>query len=281
MSRSLAAPVTLAALFLHGACSQTPRTAEPNALTAEERAAGWRLLFDGKTMNGWEDPASKNPPGEAWVIEDGCLKAVKAPRLREDLFTLDSFENFELSFEWRISEGGNSGVKYRVQDRVPLEHGSYPEAKRFEDTVDYEIRNRRTRRETIPPEAKYEEYVVAFEYQVIDNSRHPDVKRGPDRAAGAIYSLVEPDRDVTKPVGEFNQSRIVLRGNRVEHWLNGEKVLEANLGDPAIAAKLAERWTTASPVYEMLTTQPKRRTPIGLQHHVDEVWFRSIKIREL
>jgi hypothetical protein len=93
--------------------------------------------------------------------------------------------------------------------------------------------------------------------------------------------MVAPTTQAARPVGEFNESRIVLRGNRVEHWLNGVKVVDTDLGVPAIAEGLAKRWTTASPVYQMLTRQPKKRTPIALQHHIDEVWFRNLKIRPL
>ena len=94
--------------------------AADNQLTAKEKAAGWRLLFDGKTYAGWEDPARKSPLGNGFTIEDGCIKSLPHPNIDEDLFTLDTFRDFELEFDWKISPGGNSGVKYRIQERIML-----------------------------------------------------------------------------------------------------------------------------------------------------------------
>ena len=91
-----------------------------NSLTPEEKKAGWILLFDGKTMNNWVDPRQKTPPGDAWTIDDGCLKATRHAKITEDLFSQGTYRDFELEFDWRISPAGNSGVKYRIQDRVPL-----------------------------------------------------------------------------------------------------------------------------------------------------------------
>src|SRR6185503_3802637 len=86
----------------------------PNTLAPDEKLAGWTLLFDGRTMTGWDDPRAKMPAGDAWTIEDGCLKANAHPRILEDLFTNASFSNFEFTFDWRVSPHGNSGVKYRI-----------------------------------------------------------------------------------------------------------------------------------------------------------------------
>jgi hypothetical protein len=248
------------------------------ALTAA-RGAEWRVLFDGKTFAGWEDPGGKTPPGTAWVIGDGCLKAVKAPRLREDLLTRDSFGDFELEFEWRIAPRGNSGLKYRIQDRLWAAE-SKPGMQKFEERVNFELKNRLLRRERLPAGERFEEYILGFEYQMIDNQAHPDAAHGGDRLTGSIYSMVAATRQASRPAGEFNRSRIVLVGDRVEHWLNDVKVVDADLRAAGIAAGLAKRWGASSPVYELLTKQPKKRTPIGLQHHGDEVWFRNLRIRE-
>src|SRR5689334_13490074 len=88
--------------------------AADNQLTAAEKMAGWQLLFDGKTYAGWEDPTKKSPPATSFTIEDGCLKSTSHPPIEEDLFTKDTFSDFELEFDWRISPAGNSGVKYRI-----------------------------------------------------------------------------------------------------------------------------------------------------------------------
>jgi hypothetical protein len=232
---------------------------------------GWQSLFDGHSFEGWENPAEKHPPGNAWTIEDGCLKATARPRIIEDLFTKATFRDFELMFEWKIARGSNSGVKYRIQDRVMLVEGKY---KRFEDSVDYSIAHRRTDRP-----ARGQEYVIGFEYQMIDNNVHADAKRGPKYQAGALYDLVGPARDVTKPVGEFNQSRLVLKGNHTEHWLNGVKVVDVDLAEAAKGG--VHRWGAESPVYKLLAEQPKKECPISLQNHNDPAWFRNIKIRRL
>lgn len=272
----------LAFLIVLTAGFTSPPAAVHNALTAQERAAGWQLLFDGKTMDGWEDPTRESPPGDSWAVEDGCLKSLRNPRIRQDLFTTKTFGDFELAFEWKIAPGGNSGLKYRVQDRAVLEKSKLnPNAKRFEDTVDYELRHRLSSRNKIPPGAQIEEYVVAFEYQMIDDRGHADARAGENRQSGSIYSMVAPVKAAARPAGEFNQSRIVLRGNHVEHWLNGEKVVDTQLDSPEIANGLAERWTANSPVYQLLTRQPKTKTPIALQNHNDEAWFRDLKIRPL
>ncbi len=246
--------------------------AQTNRLTPEEQAAGWQLLFDGRTMNGWEDPARKSPPGDAWTVEDGCLKARAKPRIHEELFTTAVFGDFELVFDWRISPAGNSGVKYRIQDTVFLLAERMP---RFEELVDLSLKRRPPRR------ARGQDYVIGFEYQVIDNRGHRDALRGGKQQAGALYNLVEPSEDAASLVGEWNQGRIVLRGSRVEHWLNGRKVVETLLDAPEIAAGLARRWGAGSGVYELLTRQPRRRCPISLQNHNDDAWFRNIKIRPL
>jgi peroxiredoxin len=251
-----------------------------NTLTPEEKAAGWRLLFDGQTMNGWTNPQKMNPPGDSWAVEDGCLRANPHPRIREDLLTLEVFTDFDLTFEWRISPGGNSGLKYRIQDTVFLDSSKTPKGKRFEETVGYEMEHRLGKRAALPPDAHSEDYPVGFEFQTIDNEGHADGRRGGSHASGALYDMVAPAHQMAKPVGEFNQARILLRGNHVEHWLNGVKVVDARLDSPEVEKAVAARWKGTG-VYELLTKQPKKACPIGLQNHNDVAWFREIKIRPL
>lgn len=260
------------------ATSLAALAADPNTLTPEEKAQGWQLLFDGKTFQGWANPGDLSPPGDSWVIEDGCLKSRSHPNLREDLFTTSTFDNFELAFEWKISPGGNSGLKYRIQDRFFVDERRLKkgEFKKFEDVANASIRSRSTKRKDAT-----QEYIVGFEYQVIDDANHPDARRGPFYQSGALYDMLPATRLAAKAPGEFNQARIVVRGDRIEHWLNGVKVVEGKLNSPAAMAHAEKRWTRESPIFQALSQQPKKSTPIVLQNHNDEAWFRSIRIRRL
>src|SRR5580700_5583041 len=132
--------------------------------------SGWVVLFDGKTMAGWEDPRKKTPPGDAWTIEDGCLKANHRPHILEDLFTRDVFRDFELAWEWKVASGANSGVKYRIQDRVFI--APHP-GHRFEDSVNFSVETR----PSVRPDHG-QEYVVGFEYQMLDNTKNADARAG-------------------------------------------------------------------------------------------------------
>jgi hypothetical protein len=263
-------------LFLAALCAASLAAADaPNKLTKAEKAAGWKLLFDGKSMKGWEDIRRNTPPGDSWTIEDGCLKAVPHPKLREDLFSKETFGDFELTWEWKIEAKGNSGLKYRIQDRFFIDERR-KEFKRFEDLANHSIRTRATKREE-----GTQEYIVGFEYQMIDNAGHSDARRGAYYQAGALYSMIPAAQPAARPVGEFNLSRVVVKGNRIEHWLNGVKVVEGELNAPATLEKTAARWTTDSLIYQALANQPKKLCPIALQNHGDAAWFRSIKIRPL
>ena len=129
--------------------------------------------------------------------------------------------------------------------------------------------------------AKGQDYVIGFEYQAIDDVENEDAKAGPLHAPGALYDIAPAARNAARPVGQFNQSRLVLRGNHVVHWLNGEKVAEADLDSAEAAAHIAKRWGQGTPVYELMAKQPKKDCPISLQNHGADAWFRDIKLRRL
>lgn len=257
-------------------CGAADRPA-PNTLTADERRDGWTLLFDGTTMNGWDDPRLKTPAGDAWTIEDGCLKAKAHPRITEDLFTKDTFGDFDLVFEWRISPAGNSGVKYRIQDHwfvTPKPPGAGRE--RFEQSVERSYQDRAGRRLD-----RGQDYVIGFEYQITDDATNPDATGNRKHTAGALYDMVAPSEQAARPVGEFNWGRILVRGNRVEHWMNGVKIVDSALDSPDALQGIKTRWGAAPHVYELLAAQPRKNCPISLQNHGNDAWFRSIKIRRL
>ncbi|MEJ5369444.1 MAG: DUF1080 domain-containing protein [Bryobacteraceae bacterium] len=269
--------LVLFAAWAAGCAAQTGAQA-PNTLSAQEQREGWKLLFDGKTMKGWA-PAAEG----AWTVEDGCLKALPRPVLREDLLTLEEFGDFEFSFEWKVAPGSNSGVKYLIQDVVLVDEKQLPEGLRlnFEQQVGWFLEHRSAKRELVRAGSGAQVYPVAFEYQVIDDKRHPDALFNAASRAGALYRMAAPAQAAAKPAGEFNQGRIVLRGLHVEHWLNGVKVVDLRLDDPQVRESVERRWKEGHPVRRLLTEIPKRRTPVALQHHNDEVWFRNLKIREL
>ena len=263
------------------ACLASGLVSTHNFLSSPEQSQGWILLFDGKTMDHWNDPRKLNPPGDAWTIEDGCLNAVPKPRITEDLVSNEKFRDFELQFEWRISTGGNSGVKYRIQAFPILDAAtSKPGAGRFEDRVQYALEHRFFDRSLIPPNGKAQIYPVGFEYQLIDNANHPDARRGGLYQTGALYSIQAPAIAASKPVGEFNQSRLIVRGNHFEHWLNGQKVIDVNLNPAMLKQTLGHRWGEDSLVVQLLSDQPNKDCPITLQNHGSAAWFRDIKIRK-
>ncbi len=225
--KSLAFLLSILALAAH---------AEPNTLTDAEKSAGWRLLFDGKTTDGWVASGKDSFPSDGWSVEDGAL-VVKAGPGGGDIVTKDSFSDFELTWEWKVEFGANSGLKYNL-----------PDAKK----------------------------AVGFEYQLIDDEHHPDgVKGGRLHQTGSLYDAIEPAADKkVNPPGEWNSSRIVVKGNHVEHWLNGAKTVEFELGSEALMAlKAKSKFKNAAGWGE------KTSSPILLQDHGDGASFRSIKIR--
>ncbi|MBI4891566.1 MAG: DUF1080 domain-containing protein [Acidobacteria bacterium] len=263
--------ILLATLLAAAAAAQTA-----NTLSAEEKKAGWKLLFDGKTMNGWLPV-----PADAWAVEDGCLKSLSRPLLREDLVSKKEFGDFELAFEWKVAPGSNSGVKYKIQDTVLVDDHQTPQRMSFEKQVDYFMKTRAGKRELVKKGDDAQVFPVAFEYQVIDNDKHSDALRNASSRAGALYRMSAPSQAAAKPVGEFNQARIVVRGKHVEHWLNGVKVVDTTFDAPEVRAGIEQRWAPDSPVRDLLERLPKARCPISLQNHNDVAWYRNIKFRDL
>lgn len=239
----------------------------------------WVTLFDGKTLTGFVDPWKKVPPGGSWVLEDGALKVVPEARIAEDLVTAQEYRDFELEFEWKVSPGGNTGVKYRIQRvffiaAVNTQIG----ADGFEGMMGRQLANPDNNRAQLPAGAKGFEPVIGFECQLLDDERHPDARRDESHKTGALYSFLPPARYAAKPAGEWNTARIVVRGAAFEHWINGVQVLAGRLDDPRVNAGAAARWNAAPAIREMFT-QPRPAGRISFQHHGDVAWFRAIRIR--
>lgn len=252
--------------------------AQHNRLAPEERAVGWELLFDGATFRGWQDPRTKTPPGDSWTIEDGAIKAPEKPKLGEHLLSAQEYGDFELQWEWKTARAGNSGVRYRIQEVIFIEKEHFkPGYKRWEEVPEYEYIHRKSKRS-----ATSMDFVVSPEYQLTDDANNGDAKRGLEYSAGALYGAIGPKRHLARPAGEWNESRIVLRGKHVTHWLNGEKVVDTDLDAPAVKSGFEKRWRDEPRIRELLLTMPKKRSPIALQNHGDApVWFRNLKIRPL
>jgi hypothetical protein len=248
--------------------------AADNQLSTQEKKDGWQLLFDGRTFADWDDITRKSPPGDSFTIQDGCLKATAHPKITEDLFSKDTFASFDLEWDWKISPHGNSGLKYKIQDHVFTD--GQP-AQKFADRVNAALRNRLAARA-----AAGSDYVIGFEYQMSDDTPgSPMDKDGPLHQTAAFYDIVPPANAVSRPVGEFNHSRIVVKGKHVEHWLNGRKVVDSSLDAPEVARSMAARWGAGTLTYDLLVKQPRNSCPISLQNHGDEAWFKNIKIKRL
>ena len=230
-------------------------SSRPNELTAAELNAGWQLLFDGRTFIGWRGLGYDSVPTAHWMIENGAIKKIasgKVPTLPDgqplsggDLMTVDSFADFELTWEWKVTPGANSGVKYNVSEEFSVAQAPNHAA-------------------------------LGFEYQILDDDRHEDGQL-PSHRAGALYDLIAPgSRKQLRPVGEWNQSRVIFRGNHGEHWLNGQKLVGFDLGTAHMDSLLAK-----SKYRTIQGFANRRRGHIVLQDHGDEVYFRNLKVREL
>lgn len=199
----------------------------------------YQSLFDGKTLNGWRMAQQDSAPGTAWTAESGVLSFDPAKGHGSDIITTKSFKNFDLSIDFKVSEGGNSGIKCFLLPNTNL----------------------------------------GCEFQIIDDSKHPDAKLGVNgnRQTGALYDLFPPDAN--KPyngANVWNTARIVSKGNHVEHWLNGKKILEYE--------RRSEKFKQAISQSKFKDTQgfaSPTSSPILLQAHGDKVWYRNLKIKEL
>ncbi len=232
------APAGLVGLLLAtGACSHPAPPPETAVARTDSTQSVWHSLFDGHTADQWRAYRGDRLPA-GWQVVEGALTRV-APA--GDIVSREEYRDFELALEWKVQQGGNSGIMYRVAERPELE------------TV----------------------WQSGPEYQVLDDAGHPDGRR-PETSAGACYGLYPVPRGVVRAAGEWNEARIVVRGAQVEHWLNGQRVVSYELG-----SRDWEERVRASKFAVMPRYGREPRGHIALQDHGDWVAFRNIRIRPI
>ncbi len=205
--------------------------------------AAWVSLFDGSSLDGWHGYNRDDPPA-AWSVTDGALHLTPGTDDGGDLVTDGAYGDFELELEWRIAECGNSGIIYWTEE-TPAIDGAWR---------------------------------TGLEMQVLDDACHSDAAY-PSHRAGALYDLYVPTAPAVRPAGEWNRVRIVARGGRIEHWLNGEQIVEATPGSPDWASRVAASKFRNGADFPAYGT--RRRGVIALQDHGDAVWYRNVRIRSL
>lgn len=224
-----------AVVFSHATFAADDDPSTWNKLTSQEKAAGWKLLFDGQDLKGWRSYAKTDGPKKGWEVKDGTLNCIAGAH-GGDIVSTENFTDFDLQWDWKIPTGANNGVKYEVNEKRPQAPG--------------------------------------HEYQMIDDEI---VKDKPIESTASFYVVIPPDpKKPVHPPGQWNHSRILVKGNHVEHWLNGMKVVEYELGSDEIKAAIAK-----SKFKKFTDFADKVTGPIMLTEHHDAATYRNIKILEL
>ncbi len=249
---------TFLGLVTSFALSGQAATAEPNTLTDREKSDGWKLLWDGKTPDGWRSAKSENFPTHGWAMKDGVLTVHENGGEESagggDIITRKRYANFELTADFKITPGANSGIKIFVQPNLsPI--------------------NKKTGKPTGVGSA------IGMEYQVLDDVLHPDAKLGRDgdRTIGSLYDLMPAPKDKkVMPVGEWNHARILSQGQHVTFWLNGQKTVEFDRGSAAFRDAVAKSKFKDIPDFGEWADGH-----ILLQDHGNTVSYYNVKLREL
>lgn len=215
------------------------------ATTGKSQESKWTVLFDGGSTDKFRGYNMKSFPDEAWTVEDSAL-ATQTGVPNIDLVTKEVYKNFELDFDWKVSKAGNSGVFFHMKETLTHEAGN----------------------------GNSPNWLDNFEMQLLDDINFNDTAA--IRSAGSLYDLIIPKNKHLKPIGEYNTAKLIVKGNHVEHWINGNKVVEYEMGSPEMTKLLAESKFSNNPDYG--------KSPNGLimfQHHGQKVWFKNIRVRRL
>ncbi|MFN7934662.1 MAG: DUF1080 domain-containing protein [Bryobacteraceae bacterium] len=229
----------------------------------------WTVLFDGHGTESWRTATGNEFPATSWEVKDGWLQTIPSPLFAQDLWTREKYRNFELEFEWRVEANGNSGVKYLIQDWL---HGRQvngrPVVGKPHEPMD---------RSGLTTADGAFEYTIGYEYQLIEEESLP-ASMGPIQRTGALYGMLEPLHVTPIRAGQVHHSRLVVKGDHVEHWLDGERVLAFDIGSPDWEKGTARLSRSAGAMMHQLQN---RDTPIALQHHSSRVAFRNVRVRRL
>lgn len=206
---------------------------------------GWVYLFDGTSAASLRGYKMDDFPSDAWKIEDGALVArTDVPNI--DLVTKETYQNFELTFDWKVSEGGNSGVFFHVEEVADQESGN----------------------------GNSPNWLNNFEMQILDDINFDDQE--PKRSAGALYDLIAPKNKHLNPVSDYNQARLLVSDGHVEHWLNGNKIVEYEIGSDKLNKLISDSKFRENPEFAR-----SARGHIMFQHHGQKIWLKNIKVRRL
>ena len=215
-----------------------------NYLSDREKEEGWALLFDGKTFAGWRGALMDAMPDQGWTIRDGAIEILPGDESGggRDIVSIDQFSNFELVFDFKLSEGANSGLKYYVTENV------------------------------------YDKGALGPEYQILDDAKNPDALMGinGNRTLSSLYDIMPAKGTRFNGIDQWNTGRVVAKNNHIEHWLNNIKVLEYERGSDEY-----QKMVSQSKFSKMRQFGEAPEGHILLQHHNDRVWFRNLKIKLL